>query len=197
MRIVGGRLKGRPLAAPPGRELRPTSDRVRESLFNVLEHKIGPGAIKGAIVADLFAGTGALGLEALSRGARQASFIDVSSNSLKQAHRNAASLGVAHKTAIFRLDATCLPPAARVVGTPCDLVFLDPPYEKGMALSCLLGLTARGWLQDGTIVVAEVAARESLEPPTHTTLLDERIWGAARVLFLRFTTVSEKLGSLE
>ncbi len=186
MRIVGGRHKSRAVATPKGRDVRPTSDRTREAVFNILEHAIDGFTVSGTSVVDLFAGTGALGLEALSRGARHATFIDRDANSLGIARRNAVAVGETGTTAFLRLDACRLPPPARIADAPCGLAFLDPPYEKGFMPPALLGLMTKGWLAEGAVLVLEMAAGEPLDLPSGFRILDERIYGAARVVFLRF-----------
>ena len=190
MRIVGGSLKGRTLKAPPrnsqkGLELRPTADRVRESLFNVLAHGAGGVDLEGLTVIDVFAGTGALGLEAMSRGAGHRVFIDNDGAALALARKNAGALGLGRKVILLRLDAARLPPPPRAAKTPGGLVFLDPPYEQGLVPPALLGLVAKGWLVEGAVAVAEVSSKEALEPPKGFEIFDERPYGAARLVFLR------------
>src|SRR6476659_2443146 len=143
MRIVGGRLRGRGLAAPKSQSIRPTADRLRESLFNILTHAYGD-PIAGARVLDLFAGTGALGLEALSRGAAFALFVDDGAEARALLRQNVEALGVAAASRIFRRDATKLGPAHPV--EPFSLVFLDPPYGKGLAEKALVSAWDGGWL---------------------------------------------------
>jgi 16S rRNA (guanine966-N2)-methyltransferase len=184
MRIVGGVHRGRRLVAPPGDAVRPTSDRAREALFNILSH--GNFAASGLVFAgrpvlDAFAGTGAFGLEALSRGAGTATFIEDSREALAVLRRNVAALGEAERAHIVAGDATRPPRAAQ----PCALAFLDPPYRSGLAAPALAALAAAGWLAPDALVVIEVAAREDLPPPAGFTMLDERVYGAARLVFLR------------
>ncbi len=191
MRIVGGAQKGRKLQAPAGRRLRPTSDRAREAMFNVVAHGLDgwatseSGGFEGKSIVDLFAGAGGLGLEGLSRGAAHATFVDVDKGHLAIIQKNAAELGRWRDITLLKLDATRLPPPARAVGAPCAVAFLDPPYGQGMASAALLGLTAKGWLAAGGLAIVEVAADEPLETPSALTLLDERTYGAARVVFLQ------------
>src|SRR6188474_1055187 len=135
MRIVGGRLRGRALAAPKSQAIRPTADRLRESLFNVLAHAYGD-PVTGARVLDLFAGTGALGLEALSRGAAFALLVDDAAEARALLRENVAALGLGGVSRIFRRDATRLGPAHPL--EPFALVFLDPPYGKGLAEKALV-----------------------------------------------------------
>ena|ERR1051325_8326974 len=152
MRIVGGRLRGRALAAPKSQGIRPTADRLRESLFNILTHSYG-NPITGARVLDLFAGTGALGLEAVSRGAAFALFIDDGAEARALLRQNVEALGLAAVTKIFRRDATKLGLAHPV--EPFSLAFLDPPYRKGLAERALTSMREGRWLTADALVVAE------------------------------------------
>src|SRR5437870_776765 len=154
MRIVGGRLRGRALAAPKSQAIRPTADRLRESLFNILVHAYGD-PVDGARVLDLFAGTGALGIEAISRGARFALFVDNGTEARALLRNNVESLGLGGVTKVFRRDACDLGPAHPV--EPFSLVFLDPPYGKGLAEKALLSLRDGGWLTPGAMLVVEEA----------------------------------------
>lgn len=187
MRIVGGRFRGRSLRAPAGRDVRPTADRTREAVFNILAHGAPGVDFDGASVLDVFAGTGALGLEALSRGAGHVTFIDSDAGALRAIRRNAATLGAWRQVALLKLDATRAPPPPLAAEAPCTLAFLDPPYESGDAAPALAGLAARGWIAAAAVCVVEVAAQEPLAPPPGFTVLDERTYGAARVVFLRYT----------
>lgn len=186
MRIVAGKHRGRPLMAPAGNAVRPTSDRARESVFNILVHGIPDFAIEGASVVDVFAGTGALGLEALSRGARHATFVDSDPAALHVVRQNAARLGEWRAVTLLRLDAVRLPPPALAVKAPCRLAFLDPPYGQNLVPPALAGLASKGWLEKGAVVVAEIGAQEPFEPPKGFALVDERTYGAARLVFLRY-----------
>jgi len=184
MRIVAGRHRGRRLLAPPGETVRPTSDRAREALFNILSH--GRLAADGApfaeaAVLDAFAGTGALGLEALSRGAAAAVFIEQAREALAILRQNIAALGEDTRARVVAGDAT-RPPRAP---SACALVFLDPPYRSGLAAAALGALDAAGWLAPEALAVVELAAHEELGPPAGFLLLDERVYGAARLIFLR------------
>ncbi len=185
MRIVGGNLRGRALKAPPGNDLRPTADRVRESLFNVLAHGIGRDALDGRTVVDVFCGTGALGLEAMSRGSGHGVFIDNDAAALALVRKNAGHLGLGRSVTMLKLDAARLPPPPRLAKTPAALAFLDPPYESGLVAPALLGLKDKGWIEKGSVCVAEVAAKEDLDPPKGFEAVDERTYGAARLVFLR------------
>ena len=178
MRIVGGRHRGRAIAAPPGRAIRPTSDRVRESVFNILGHGRAASPIAGARVLDGFAGTGAMGLEALSRGADHASFMDTD---IAPCRANVAALGEAARARLIEGDCTRPgpPPEAH------DLVFLDPPYGSGLAAPALGALAGAGWIAERAVCVLELAAGEAFEPPGGFSLVDSRKYGAARIEILR------------
>jgi 16S rRNA (guanine966-N2)-methyltransferase len=152
MRIVGGRLRGRALAAPKSQAIRPTADRLRESLFNILMHAYDD-PIGGARVLDLFAGTGALGLEAVSRGAAYALFVDDGAEARALLRQNVETLGLAVITRIFRRDATKLGPVHPV--EPFSLAFLDPPYGKGLAEQALASAREGGWLTGDALIVVE------------------------------------------
>jgi len=184
MRIVAGAQRGRPIAAPGGQATRPTADRTRQALFNVLEHAPWSPGLMGARVIDLFAGSGALGLEALSRGAAFCLFADRDPAAAAAAAGNLASLRLQGRGAVRRRDATRLG-ASGDEGGAFDLAFLDPPYARGLAEPALAALAAGGWLAPGALAVVE---RGAAEPPLAApgfTLLDSRTWGAARVWFLR------------
>jgi 16S rRNA (guanine966-N2)-methyltransferase len=184
-RIISGKHRGRALKVPAGGAVRPTADRVREALFNILTHGIDWPGFDGASVLDVFAGSGACGLEALSRGAEQAVFVDTDGAVLLTIRRNAAAIGEARTVTMLKLDATRLPPPPGAAKAPCALAFLDPPYETGLASPALQGLATRHWLAPGAIAVVEVAAREPLAVPPGYAPLDERTYGAARLVFLR------------
>lgn len=185
MRIIAGKHRGRPIQVPHAAGLRPTADRVREAIFNILEHGVEWSGFTGSRVLDLFAGTGAFGLECLSRGAGRATFIDSDPAALLAIRRNAAALGEARSIVLLKLDATRLPPPARIVEAPCALAFLDPPYESGFAIPALHLAARNGWIASGALALVEVAAQEPLAPPPEYTIMDERVYGAARVVFLR------------
>lgn len=185
MRITGGTYRGRQLAAPRDQRVRPTSDRTRQALFNMLRHKdfdIG-FALEGARVLDLFAGTGALGIEAISHGARWCLLVDDSAESRAIQRENVEALGLTGATRIWRRDATDLGPIGPSAGGPFELVFLDPPYRKEMVPKALASLKAGGWLADKALLVAETDASEPLDAPGYA-LLDERDYGETRVRFL-------------
>ena len=185
MRIVGGKHKGRTLSTPSGRDTRPTSDRVREAIFNILAHRFEDFDLEQVTVVDVFAGTGALGLEALSRGAKHAAFIDASRSALEVVKKNAAMLGEWRQAMTLKFDARQLAIPPRSAKAPCGLAFLDAPYEKELTLPALLGLVNKGWVGSGAIVIVELAAKEELEVPRHYETIDERVYGAARVVFLQ------------
>jgi 16S rRNA (guanine966-N2)-methyltransferase len=161
MRIIAGAWRGRALVAPPGPATRPTADRVRQALFDMLLHAPWGGrqAIEGVPVLDAFAGTGALGLEALSRGAAAACFIETDRAALTALRANVAACRAGDRSNIIAADATRPPPAM----APCGLVFLDPPYGQGLLPRALAALRGAGWLAAGALIVAETAAAETLE----------------------------------
>ena len=185
MRIVGGDLRGRVLATPADASTRPTSDRVRESLFNILEHHSDVPELDGARVIDLFAGTGALGLEALSRGARWALFVEQDARARAVIRQNIEALGLQGRTKLFRRDATSLGPAGNLAGF--RFAFLDPPYGKGLAEQALIELRDGGWLQAGAIAVVEERASVQLELPDGFVQTDERRYGDSSITLCRYT----------
>jgi 16S rRNA (guanine966-N2)-methyltransferase len=183
MRIVGGRLRGRALASPkPGAAIRPTADRLRESLFNILLHAYGD-PVSGARVLDLFAGTGALGLEALSRGAAFALFVDDGAEARALIRENVAALGLGGVTRVFRRDATKLGAAHPV--EPFTLVFLDPPYGRGLAAPALAAARAGGWLAPDALVVVEEAAKAGFAAPDGFVELVRRRYDDTELIVLR------------
>ena len=186
MRIVGGRLKGRTLMAPEGKELRPTADRVREAVFNILAHGVDGFEFDAATVIDVFSGTGALGLEAMSRGCGHGVFIDNDPRAHALVRKNAGPMGLGRAVTLLKLDATRLAPPPRTAKAPATLAFLDPPYDQGLMTPALLGLKDKGWLKVGAVVVCEVAAKEKFDPPREYAVIDERTYGAARVVFLKY-----------
>ncbi len=162
MRVVGGRLKGRNLASPSSRDIRPTADRLRESLFNILVHAYDD-PIEGARVLDLFAGTGALGIEAVSRGAAFALFVDNGAEARALLRNNVEALGLGGVTKVYRRDATHLGPAHPM--EPFSLVFLDPPYRMKLAEKALASLRDGGWLTPGALLVVEEAKAAAFAAP--------------------------------
>jgi 16S rRNA (guanine966-N2)-methyltransferase len=191
MRIVSGQYKGKPIAAPEGRGTRPTSDRAREAVFNILEHASWAPELKGARVLDLFAGSGALGLEALSRGAAFCLFVETDEAARGSIRDNVEALHLFGCTRIHRRDAADLGARPASAGPAFDLVFLDPPYAKGpgsrnMGETALEVLASQGWLNPGAVLVFERGEGEPDIQPDGYDLIDERRYGAARVLFLKW-----------
>jgi 16S rRNA (guanine966-N2)-methyltransferase len=182
MRVVGGRLRGRNLASPQSREIRPTADRLRESVFNILIHAYGD-PIAGARVLDLFAGTGALGIEAVSRGATFALFVDNGTEARALLRNNVEALGLGGVTKVYRRDATNLGPAHPV--EPFSLAFLDPPYGKGLAEQALASLRDGGWLASEALVVVEEAKAAGFVAPEGFTELERRVYDDTEFVFLR------------
>jgi 16S rRNA (guanine966-N2)-methyltransferase len=182
MRIVGGRLGSRALAGPKSQAVRPTSDRLREALFNILTHSYGD-PVASARVLDLFAGTGALGLEAISRGAAFALFVDDSVEARALLRANIETLGLGGVTRIFRRDATRLGPAHPL--QPFSLAFLDPPYGKGLAEKALVAARDGGWLKPGALAVVEEAADAGFVAPEEFTELERRKYDDTEFVFLR------------
>jgi 16S rRNA (guanine966-N2)-methyltransferase len=183
VRIVGGRLRGRLLQAPASRAIRPTSERLRESIFDILVHRHA-GVVEGARVVDLFAGSGALGIEALSRGAKFALFVDNGPEARALLRANVEAFALGGVTRIWRADATLLGKAP--AGPPFTLAFLDPPYEKGLAGPALAGLVEGGWLASGALVVVEESAEAEIGAPTALRIVDERVYGETKVVFLAY-----------
>lgn len=180
MRIVGGAFRGRPLATPKTNAIRPTTDRAREAVFNVIAHR-HRGHLDGARVLDLFAGTGALGLEALSRGASYGVFIEESAEGRGLIRTNVEAFGLSGRTKIFRRDATKLGEAGTL--QPFDLVFADPPYGKGLGELALAAARDGGWLRPGALCLVEEAAATPFQPPAGFTLDDRRDYGDTSVAF--------------
>ncbi len=181
MRIVGGELRGRPLATPRSQAIRPTTDRTREAVFNVLTHRFGD-RLEGAQVLDLFAGTGALGLEALSRGAARCLFVEESAEGRGLIRTNVEAFGLQGRTKIFRRDATGLGEAGTV--PPSGLVFADPPYGKGLAEAALRSALQGGWLLPGALCVVEEAASAPFSPGDGFSVRDERAYGETIIRFI-------------
>ena len=179
MRIIAGEFRGRRLSSPAGRDVRPTSDRAREALFSILEH--GQPPVRGARFLDLFCGTGAVGLEALSRGAAEVLLVESEADALKVARTNLERLGAPENIRLLREDATRLGPAPAAF----DVVFLDPPYRSGLAAPALECLIRGDWLAAEARVIVELAADDALQLPDGYELEQERRYGAARFLFLR------------
>jgi len=182
MRVVGGRLRSRPIAGPKSDAVRPTSDRLREALFNILAHAYGD-PITGARVLDLFSGTGALGIEAISRGASYALFVDEGVEARALLRNNVETLGLGGVTRIFRRDATKLGPAHPL--EPFDLVFLDHPYGKGLAEKALAAALDGGWLKSQALIIVEEAADAGFAAPDGFTELERRRYDHTAFVFLR------------
>jgi 16S rRNA (guanine966-N2)-methyltransferase len=182
MRVVGGALRGRTLAAPKSQTIRPTADRLRESLFNILVHAYGD-PIGSARVLDLFAGTGALGIEALSRGAAFALFVDDGAEARALLRENVATLGLGGATRIFRRDATKLGPAHPI--EPFSLVFLDPPYGKNLAEQALASARAGGWLTPNALIVVEEARKSAFAAPQDFAEVERRSYDDTEFIFLK------------
>lgn len=182
MRVVAGRHKGRRLGAPPG--IRPTSDRVRVILFDVLAHNPlgGAPALEGSRVLDAFAGSGAFGIEALSRGAVHAAFMENAREALDAIAANLEALGERGRAEVLRADAL-KPPRAR---SPVDLALLDPPYGLDLAAPALAALAKSGWLAPDALAVVELGARDTFAAPEGFEVVDERKIGDARLVFTRF-----------
>jgi 16S rRNA (guanine966-N2)-methyltransferase len=182
MRVVGGDLRGRTLAAPKSQAIRPTADRLREALFNILAHAYSD-PVGGARVLDLFAGTGALGIEALSRGAAFALFVDDGAEARALLRENVATLGLGGTTRIFRRDATKLGPAHPI--EPFSLVFLDPPYGKGLAENALASARDGGWLVSDVLIVVEEAKKSTFAAPQGFAEIERRGYDDTEFIFLK------------
>jgi 16S rRNA (guanine966-N2)-methyltransferase len=182
MRVVGGRLRSRPIAGPKSDSLRPTADRLREALFNILAHAYGD-PVSGARVLDLFAGTGALGIEAVSRGAAFVLFVDDGVEARSLLRNNTEALGLGGTTRIFRRDATKLGPAHPL--EPFSLVFLDPPYRKGLAELALTAAREGGWLTPQALIVVEEATDAGFKAPQGFEELERRAYDDSEFVFLK------------
>ena len=185
MRIRGGRFRGRSLTAPLGRLTRPTSDKVREALFNILVHGPEDFEIEGARVLDLFAGTGALGLEALSRGAAYCLFVEDHADARGVIRENIEALGLTGASKVWRRDATRLGPASPM--QPFQLLFADPPYGKGLGELALRAAADGGWLAAGAVCVLEERAGIDPAAPPGFAAFDTRVYGDTALHFLRKT----------
>jgi 16S rRNA (guanine966-N2)-methyltransferase len=183
VRIVGGEFRGRALATPKSDDIRPTTDRTRESLFNILSHAY-PQALDGTRVLDLFAGTGAVGLEAMSRGARAALFVEQSVEGRGLLHSNIETLGLIGRAKIFRRDATSLGSVGTV--EPFDFLFADPPYAKGLGERALDAAARGGWLVDGALAILEERADIQPAAVDGYELLEVRTFGDTRMHFYRY-----------
>lgn len=182
MRIVGGRLGGRTLVPPKSQAIRPTADRLREALFSILVHGYGD-PVSGARVLDLFAGTGALGIEALSRGAAFALFVDDGAEARALLRDNVTTLGLGGTARIFRRDATKLGPVRPL--EPFSLAFLDPPYGQGLAANALISVRAGEWLTPDALIVVEDATKANFAAPEGFAEADRRRYDDTEFIFLR------------
>lgn len=189
MRIVGGQFRAKNLISPSGLATRPTSDRARQAVFNILEHASWrPFSLpEDSHVLDVFAGTGALGLESLSRGASDAVFIEQAPDALKALRMNIDSLKLGPRTQVLRLDAQ-KPPPRPAATAPRNLVFLDPPYGLNLGLAALNAFCAQGWIADKAVCVMEMAKKQPEPLPDGFTLADTRHYGVAEVRFLMRST---------
>ena len=189
LRIITGAHRGRKLETAPGNNLRPTAERVREAIFNKVTHGLltkSGAPLTDVHVLDVFAGTGALGFEALSRGALRVTFFENDAASARLIKRNAEHLSATNTVTVIRRDAT-KPGSA---SDPASLVLMDAPYRSGITAAALGALQQGGWIGDGAIVVVEVARDEDLDPPTGFEVVDDRRYGAARIIFLRSPAAS-------
>jgi 16S rRNA (guanine966-N2)-methyltransferase len=183
VRIVSGRWKGKALVAPTGDTTRPTSDRARQAVFNIIEHAPWSAGLRDARVLDLFAGTGALGLEALSRGASSCLFLDTDPAARAALMTNIEACSAQGITRVWKRDAACLDPMAPNANGPFDLVFVDPPYSKGLDEAALAGL-ANGWLAPNGVIMLERGRGDGPLVAPNFAVLDTRDYGAAQVVFL-------------
>lgn len=184
MRIVGGKFRGKKLLAPSHQGTRPTSDRTRETIFNILLHNptLGPQVLINKVVLDVFAGTGALGLEALSRGAKSVTFVENEKEALMLLYENIKSFDLPSSSVLAQDGRHLRGP----LDLSFDLVFIDPPYRKGLILPTLLSLSTQAWLSEGAVVVMEMAKNDSFILPSFLSLVVERSSGATTILFCVF-----------
>ena len=187
MRIVAGKFRGKTLLSPNDETIRPTADRVREAVFNILASRIGPN-FDGKRVLDLFAGTGALGLEALSRGAANVVFVDNGAEARGLIRDHIEAFGAGGMTKLLRRDATDLGPAGTI--RPFDLIFLDPPYGKGLGEGALISARIGSWIAPGAIIVLEEGRDVALALPDGFVVEDRREYAAAAVNFISMATSS-------
>ncbi len=183
MRVIGGKYRGKKIVTPSHQGTRPTSDRARETIFNILLHNpaFGSKVLIDKGVLDVFAGTGALGLESLSRGAKSVTFIENDKAALSILYENVEDFGLS-RICVLEQDAAHLPMAPV---TPFDLIFLDPPYHQNLVLPALTQLVAQGWLSADAVIVIEIAKNESLHLPSFLECVVERTSGAAKILFCK------------
>lgn len=183
MRIIAGNFRGKPLVAPIGRATRPTAERTREAMFNILQHAIWGKSLEGLCVLDLFAGSGALGLEAISRGAAFALFVETQPQARAAIRSNIEALGLFGNTRIHRRDATDLGARPAGLGRGFDLVFADPPYGQNLLEAALKGLIQGKWLAPNCLICAETAPNDAHGWPGFQ-ILDTRRYGSAQIMFL-------------
>jgi 16S rRNA (guanine966-N2)-methyltransferase len=183
MRIIAGEFRGKKLKSPKSDNTRPTSDRLRERLFNILAHKLENG-FQDIRVADIFAGTGALGLEALSRGAAHAVFIEKHRESIQLVQSNIDSINAADRAKILTCDARNLPQQQE----PYDLIFIDPPYGRDLATPTLKSLVEKKWMGVDTLTVLEMSKEDDLTIPVELEVIDERLQGKTKALILKLKT---------
>ena len=181
MRIVAGKFRGKALLSPADDSIRPTADRVREAVFNILASRMGPN-LDGKRVLDLFAGTGALGLEALSRGAANVVFVDIGAEARGLIRDHIEAFGAGGVTKLLRRDATDLGPGGTI--RPFELIFLDPPYGKGLGERALISAREGGWIASGATIVLEEGSDVALNLPDGFAVDDRREYGAAAVYFI-------------
>ena len=180
MRIISGKHRGRWVEAPEGKEVRPTGARTREAIFNILAHgEYGERGVLQGRVADIFCGSGAMGLEALSRGASHITFVDKNRVSLEAVEFNVEQFEEVENCKLLRADSSQLPPAAE----PYDLIFLDPPYNTGLGFASLKTALAGGWIKKETALVLEQSWKEAVKIPQGLIILDERKYGNSRLIF--------------
>ncbi len=184
MRIVAGDLKGRLIQAPKTQATRPTSDRARETLFNILAHAVWAPPLQSARVMDVFAGSGALGIEALSRGAGFCLFVESAAAARKAIQSNMAAMKLGAGAQLYRREALDIGRRPKGVGGPFSLVIMDPPYHQNLIEPCLRALSAGDWMTDDALVIAETSVDETLAPPDWTVVSD-RVIGAAQFWFLK------------
>ncbi|MEQ1648004.1 MAG: 16S rRNA (guanine(966)-N(2))-methyltransferase RsmD [Hyphomicrobiaceae bacterium] len=190
MRIVGGQFRGRAIASPVTEATRPTSDRVREAMFNILAHSIDGFTLEGAVVLDLFAGTGALGIEALSRGAKFCMFVETEAEARGIIRDNVEAFGLTGVTKIFRRDVTGLGQAGKYGGM--TLVFADPPYGQSLGEKALASAAVGGWLAPGAVIVLEERRDADVRLPPGFIEIDRRAWGETQAIFATWTNQSTR-----
>ncbi|MGB0935073.1 MAG: 16S rRNA (guanine(966)-N(2))-methyltransferase RsmD [Alphaproteobacteria bacterium] len=182
MRVIGGKFRGMRLQRPPESITRPTMDRVRESIFNMLAHYDGDDLLQDAVVVDAFAGSGALAIESLSRGAKKAYLFDINSKPLAIIRQNLDKVGVSEEQAILMKASAIRPPKAP---EPATLVLLDPPFGKNLTPKAMIALKDQGWINGDTIIMAEIECREDVNLPAGFKILDQRLYGTAKVFFMQ------------